>query len=76
MGLNLLLSIPESINTIFEIGSILLINLGLFCIGTQFNYKNLSPKSFYKVLVYSFLLWIFIILLTLLPISLNFFRFN
>ena len=76
VALNLLLSIPGNINNIFEIGSIVLINIGLFCIGTQFKYKNLGPNLFYKVFVYSFILWIFIILLTLLPISVNFFRFN
>lgn len=76
VALNLLFSIPESINNIFEIGSIVLINLGLFCIGTQFSYKNLNPNSLYIALGFSLILWISIILLTLLPISINFFRFN
>ena len=76
VALNLLFSIPESINKIFEIGSIVLINLGLFCIGTQFSYKNLNPNSLYIALGFSLILWISIILLTLLPISINFFRFN
>ena len=76
VALNLLFSIPESINNIFEIGSIVLINLGLFCIGTQFSYKNLNPNSLCIALGFSLILWISIILLTLLPISINFFRFN
>ena len=76
VALNLLFRIPESINNIFEIGSIVLINLGLFCIGTQFSYKNLNPNSLYIALGFSLILWISIILLTLLPISINFFRFN